>query len=147
MANVEEIIVLHCKLPWSHDWHILWRIFETSNSCTHEYLYWLIKQASLWRFECTASSRSVIYVMKRWKDLRGFTTNDTWWLKTIFQMSEYFLYSASRCICLQLLSLFVTSIFTESKGFAGLFLATLYGGALRFVRQICRLDKIMTNKY
>ena len=34
---------------------------------------------------------------------------------------------------LQLLSLFVTTIFSKAQGFSGLFLATLYGGALRFV--------------
>jgi len=36
-------------------------------------------------------------------------------------------------ITFQLLSLFVMTIFSDSRGFAGLFLATLYGGALRLV--------------
>jgi hypothetical protein len=43
----------------------------------------------------------------------------------------------------QILSLFVMKIFANSHGFAGLFLATLYGGALRFVMQIMFIASYM----
>jgi hypothetical protein len=61
----------------------------------------------------------------------AFSTKQ-YWLHLPFMSLTQIPPSLFSAFCFQLLSLFVMSLFSSWHGFAGLFLATLYGGALRY---------------
>jgi len=58
-----------------------------------------------------------------------------WWCGILLKVVEYITtqqLDVFYVVLLQLLPHFVLKIFADAPGFAGLFLATLYGGALRY---------------